>query len=353
MCALRAAWCRYSLKFNFLARTSREEMTEKETYFIKVWDDADPGRYGIGECALFRGLSAEDSDAYETKLNDLCHCINSGRKIDISRFSSLKMGLETALLDLENGGQRLIVPGPWTEGQTTLVINGLIWMGSVDEMIGRIDEKLAAGFSCMKLKIGGIKFNDELRLLDRIRLQFPPERLQIRLDANGAFKPDDALPKLKELANFDIHSIEQPIRAGQWDKMSYLCENSPVDIALDEELIGITELIEMRRLLYFIMPDYIILKPSLCGGLSGASQWIHVAEEKHVGWWITSALESNIGLNAIAQWTAAVAPEKINGLGTGALYSNNISSPLTLTGDRLGYDTSHSWDIPALEWTEP
>lgn len=353
MCAQRAAWCRYTLHFNFTARTSREEMTEKETFFIKVWDDAAPDRYGIGECALFRGLSAEDSDSYESKLNDLCHCINVGHKIDISRFSSLKMGLETALLDLENSGRRVIFPGEFPEGKRSLTINGLIWMGSADEMAARIDEKLAAGFSCLKLKIGGIKFNEELKLLDRIRLQYPPEKLQLRLDANGAFHPDDAMSKLRELANFDIHSIEQPIRAGQLDKMSYLCENSPIPIALDEELIGITDIIAMRRLLYFVMPGYIILKPTLCGGFSGASQWIHVAEEKNIGWWITSALESNLGLNAIAQWTAAIAPDIIHGLGTGALYTDNIPSPLTLRGDKLSYDSTRQWNIPELEWIEP
>lgn len=353
MCAQRAAWCRYTLDFNFTARTSREEMTRKDTYFIKVWDSDTPEVAGIGECALFRGLSAEDSDGYEKKLNDLCRCINEGRKIDISRYSSLKMGLETALLDLTNGGRGIIVPGPWTRGNGEITINALVWMGSAEEMTRRIDDKLAAGCSCLKMKIGGINFNDELRLLDRIRLAFPPERLQLRLDANGAFTPSQAMDRLNELANFDVHSIEQPIRAGQWDKMSYLCENSPIPIALDEELIGITDIVEKRRLLYFVMPSYVVLKPSLCGGLSGAAEWIAVAEEKHVGWWVTSALESNVGLNAIAQWTAALNPRMAQGLGTGALFTNNIPSPLRLNADKLSYDPQARLLMPELEWTEP
>ncbi len=348
-----AAWARHTLKFSFVARTSRETMTERPTWYIKVWQRDVPGVYGIGECAHFAGLSAESTEGFEAKLNDLCLSINRGQRIDISRWSSLKMGLETALLDLSNGGRRVLFPGEFTEGRQTVTINGLVWMGSVDEMLARIDEKLAAGFRCLKMKIGGVRFDDELRLLDHIRMAFPPDKLVLRLDANGAFSPDEAMEKLERLANFDVHSIEQPIRAGQLDKMSYLCENSPIPIALDEELIGLRDMVEKRRLLYFVAPQFIILKPTLCGGFSGAGEWIHVAEEKRIGWWVTSALESNIGLNAIAQWTAALRPDLPQGLGTGGLYTNNIASPLELHGDELGYNPERQWTIPELQWTEP
>lgn len=354
MCAQRAAWCRYNLHFNFEARTSRGSMTEKETFFIKVWDEDKPEVFGLGECALFRGLSAEDNDGYEAKLNDLCASINTGRHVDISRYSSLKFGLESALLDLENGGRRILFPGDWTSGHGEIVINGLVWMGSKDLMLERIDQKLNEGFRCVKMKIGGVDWNDELRLLDHIRMAFGPDRLTLRVDANGAFRPDDAMSKLIELDNFDIESIEQPIRAGQLDKLSYLCENTPIPIALDEELIGIDDLAGRRRLLYFVAPQFIVLKPSLCGGLSGTMEWIHVAEERHIGWWITSALESNVGLNAIAQLTSQLnVGDMPQGLGTGALYTNNIPSPLRLKGDVLSYDPRATWTLPDMPWYEP
>lgn len=354
MCAaLRAAWTRRTLHFSFTARTSRETMTERSTWYIKLWDSGTPGVCGIGECAHFAGLSAESTEGFEAKLNDLCHSLNIGRRIDITRWSSLKMGLECALLDLENGGRRVLFPGPFTEGMSEVTINGLVWMGTPDEMLARIDEKLAKGFRCLKMKIGGVKFADELRLLDHIRMAFPPDKLTLRLDANGAFTPENAMERLERLANFDVHSIEQPIRAGQLDKMSYLCENSPIPIALDEELIGIHDITQMRRLLYFVSPQYIVLKPTLCGGLSGADAWITVAREKRIGWWVTSALESNIGLNALAQWTAALDTDMPQGLGTGALYTDNIQSPLRLESDMLRIDPDAAWEIPPMEWTEP
>lgn len=354
MCAKRAAWCKYTLRFNFTARTSREEMTEKDTYFIKVWDSDSPDVAGIGECALFRRLSAEDRFGdYEQKLNELCRGINNGQEVDIAHYSSLRMGLETAQLDLRNGGRGVIVPGPWADGVGAITINALVWMGSADEMTRRISEKLASGCSCLKMKIGGISFDDELMLLDRIRREFPPEKLEVRLDANGAFKADGAMARLRELANFSIHSIEQPVMAGQWDVMKKLCEESPIPIALDEELIGLDDIADKRRMLTSIGPAYIVLKPSLCGGLSGAGEWISLAEETHTGWWVTSALESNVGLNAIAQWTASLKPVMAQGLGTGTLYTNNIESPLRLNGDKLSLDPNGRWQMPALKWIEP
>lgn len=350
---LKAAYTHYRLEFNFQALTSRGALPHKDTYYIKVWDDSTPERYGIGECALFKGLSSDDRPNYEETLSHLCHCINNGTQCDISKWSSIRFGLETALLDFENGCSRLPFPSEFTEGKGSVDINGLVWMGTLEQMAERAEQKIREGFRCIKFKIGGTDFNEELRLLDMIRLQHGPDELEIRVDANGAFKPDDALEKLKRLSVLDIHSIEQPIAAGHWEEMSFLCENSPVAIALDEELIGINAPEEMHKMLYYIHPAYIILKPALCGGFSGATDWINNAESKGIGWWVTSALESNIGLNAIAQWTAAMNVKIPQGLGTGALYTNNFVSPLTLKGDKMTYNPAKGWDISTLQWIIP
>lgn len=350
------SWAKYRLNFAFKARTSREELTYKDTWFLKVIDTEQPEVAGIGECAHFPGLSSEPTDAFEDKLREMCRAINCGQKVDISRWPALKMGLETAMLDLENGGRRIIVDTPFAQGRSELTINGLIWMGSFKEMSRRLDQKLEQGFTCIKLKIGGIRPDEEIRLLDELRLKRGPDVLTIRLDANGAFTPSNAEQRLEQLARFDVHSIEQPIRAGQWQQMSRLCEVSPIPIALDEELIGIHDIQERRRMLYYIAPQYIVIKPSLHGGLSGTAEWIHVADEKRIGWWITSALESNIGLNAIAQFTASLLPDNsraCQGLGTGALYTNNVLSPLTLEGEHLRINPDGEWQLPDLQWETP
>lgn len=347
----KASWTKRILDFNFKAVTSRGSMLTKPTYYIKIWDEDNPDVYGIGECALFPGLSAEDNDTYEPTLIALCQAISNNERYDISRYSSLKMGLETALLDLENGGRRTPFPGAFTEGRETITINGLVWMGSFDEMLARLEQKIEQGFSTIKIKVGGLdRFDEELRLIDSLRVKFGPERLTLRLDANGAFTPDNALGRLQALAPFDVHSIEQPIRAGQWEAMSWLCEVSPIPIALDEELIGCRDRIEKARLLKQIKPQYIILKPTLCGGFESAREWIELAEREGAGWWVTSALESNVGLNAIAQWTATLGAKGAQGLGTGQLYTNNIPSPLRLDGERLSYDPAAAWDLSGLEW---
>ncbi len=347
----KASWAKRILQFNFKAVTSRGSMLQKPTYYLKIWDEANPEVFGIGECALFPGLSEEDNDTYEGTLTRLCQGIGADQKVDISRYSSIKMGLETALLDLANGGKRLPFPGPWTQGEEAITINGLVWMGSLKEMLIRLEEKLSQGFTTIKIKVGGLdRFDQEIELIDTLRLKFGPEKLTLRLDANGAFTPGNAMERLRELVPFHIHSIEQPIRPGQWDAMSWLCENSPIPIALDEELIGTFDKIEKRRLLKYISPQYIILKPTLCGGFESAGEWIEVAEKEGIGWWITSALESDIGLNAIAQWTAAIGAQGAQGLGTGQLYKNNIPSPLLLEGDKLLYNPAGEWIIPEMEW---
>ena len=346
---MKAAYEKYILRFKTPATTSRNTMTEKETYFIKIWDEENPEKFGVGEAALFKGLSADDTPEYENKLREVCSEIEQIEKIDLSRWSSIRFGVETAIADYKGGGTRELYDTPFTRGESGIRINGLIWMGNKDEMKTRIAEKLAAGVKCMKLKIGGIDFESELALISEIRKNFPPEELELRLDANGAFKPEEALSKLDTLSRYSIHSIEQPIAAGAWQQMSRICADSPIPIALDEELIGIATKARKEEMLETINPRYIILKPTLCGGLSGADEWIKLAEERKTGWWATSALESDIGLNAIAQWVTQYPVKMPPGLGTGMLYKNNISSPLKCEGDMLRTDKNKSWDLSVLK----
>lgn len=343
---MRGAWCRYTLDFRFTAVTSRERLTRKQTYYIKLWSNDDPsGPFGLGEAALFRGLSSDDRPGYEETLAEAC--LNPG--MDLSDWPSIRMAIETAQADLANGGRRIIYPSDWTLGTASVPINGLVWMGDRSTMEQRMRQKLADGFRCIKIKIGGIDFEDELRLLRLVRT-IAPDDVELRLDANGAFAPGDALRRLDALAEYRIHSIEQPIRQGQWAEMARICRQSPIPVALDEELIGINDPIHKREMIDAIRPAYIILKPTLTGGFAASEEWIRIAEESGAGWWITSALESDIGLNAIAQWTATLHPHMSQGLGTGALYSNNIPSPLSLCGDRLSYDPGKRWQLPNLAW---
>lgn len=343
---LRASFTPYTLHFGFEAVTSRERMRSKSTYFVSVWDDEHPTVVGTGECALFRGLSADDREDYENVLSDICIRINTVKIADLTEWPSIVFGIETALADLRNGGRMMPFPSDWTDGGSGLHINGLVWMGSVEEMTRRAEEKISEGFRCVKLKIGGCDFERELHLLEQLRRRFAPEELEIRLDANGAFDVDEALQKLRRLATLDIHSIEQPIASRQWDAMKSLCNVSPIDIALDEELIGVFSVDEKRRMIEYLRPAYIILKPALCGGFSGSSEWIEAAENVGIRWWVTSALESNIGLNALAQWVASMKCDMPSGLGTGQLYTNNFRSPVERRGAMLYYN-------PAIEAERP
>lgn len=347
---LKAEWCKYVLDFRFTAITSRERMRHKDTYFIKISNADNPRCFGIGEAALFRGLGCDDRPDYEEKLSEVCGDIDryAGCPALLADYPSIRFAVETATSDLANGGRRIIRESAWTRGESSILINGLVWMGDREMMRRRIAEKLDAGFSCVKIKIGGIDFEEEISLLDFIRHEAPS--VQLRLDANGAFSPSEALEKLQRLSAFDIHSIEQPIRAGQWEEMRRLCETSPIPIALDEELIGLNDTRSKINMLDSIRPQYIILKSSLAGGIEGSEEWIKLASERNCGWWVTSALESNIGLNAIAQWVATLEPHIPQGLGTGQLYENNIPSPLSLHGDRLVYTDPAKWEIPQLQW---
>lgn len=352
---MRLAFAPYTLRFKEPGGTSRGVLHEKLTVFLKIWDESDPSRYGIGEAAVFEGLSPEADANYPLKLVELLANIAIGKPTDLSHHSSIQFGLEQAILDFSNGCRGIYSPSSFTEGERSVEINGLVWMGSYDEMVRRAEEKLKAGFRCLKFKIGAIDRDCEFAMIREVRKRFDKDTLEIRVDANGAFKPDEALGILEELATLHIHSIEQPIAAGQHEAMAELCRKSPVPIALDEELIGISGDSNKRALLREIRPQYIILKPALCGGFSGASEWMSLAEEYGIGHWITSALESNVGLSALAQWTAARNPSMPQGLGTGNVFVNNFPSPLRLEGDRLRFDNTFILDrslFDNLDWRE-
>ncbi len=345
---LAARWTPLDLDFTFEAITSRERMWHKRTYLVQVYDSAEPDIYGVGECALFRGLSADDVPDYEDRLSTVCAAPQLWRDCTMP---SVRFGFETAFADLQHCGKRLWISNGWTRGEHGIAINGLIWMGDKKTMAARVAEKLDQGFKVLKLKIGGINFEQECDLLESIRRHFGPSDLEIRLDANGSFTTDDADEKLCRLAGFHIHSIEQPIAAGQWEQMSGLCRRSPIPIALDEELIGYRTRSEIVMLLEAIGPQYIILKPTLIGGTEAADAYVSEAEKLGIGWWATSALESNVGLNAIAQWISGKDNVLPQGLGTGRLYNNNIASPLEVEQDKLYMRPWRIWaDFDNMPW---
>ena len=325
-----------TLHFKQPAGTSRGVYTTRRVWYLHLTSDSQPGREGIGECAPLPNLSCDDLPHYEQLLSSLCQeAAQSG--IDYERlrpYPSILFGLETAFRHFERGTASLW-DTPFSRGEQGIPINGLIWMGSYTQMLSQIEAKMQAGFRCIKLKIGAIHFEEELSLLKMIRRHFSAKEIELRVDANGAFSPAEALEKLQRLSELDLHSIEQPIRAGQWDSMARLSQLSPLPIALDEELIGVHSMSRKKELLETIHPQYIILKPSLHGGLRGSQEWIAAASQLGIGWWITSALESNIGLNAIAQWCATLHNPLPQGLGTGALFTDNIPMPLEVRGDEL------------------
>lgn len=350
---MRLAYAPYMLNFKNPAGTSRGILTEKPTFFIKVFDESNPERFGIGECSVFPGLSSEADGNYGYKLIELLANIALDKETDLSRHSSIHFGLEQALRDYAGGCRHIYFPSDFTQGKGSIEINGLVWMGDFDEMIERIDQKVEQGFHCIKLKIGAIDWKKEVDMIEYIRKKYSDSTLQIRVDANGGFTMDNALPRLKRLADYGVHSIEQPIPAGSPELMAFLCQVSPLKIALDESLIGIYGKENKTLLLDEVNPAYVILKPSLCGGFSGAEEWIKLAEERGIGWWVTSALESNVGLNALAQWTATLDTTIPQGLGTGALFTNNFESPLRLDSDKLMYDASNEIDnsiYSKLDW---
>lgn len=332
---MKAEYSRYLLEFKRPSGTSRGVLLEKETFILEISEN---GKKGIGECAIFRGLSFDDRPDYEDKLKWLCENIQQETeflKEELKEFPSIWFGYEQAVLNLKNG-ENLYFPSDFTEGKTPIVINGLIWMGDINYMEEQIQDKLEKGFHCIKLKIG-VDWKSEHDILQKLRQKFSKDRLELRVDVNGGFNKEEAKVVLQQLADLHIHSIEQPIKAGNWNDMAELCLETPTPIALDEELIGITDFNEKRKLLETVNPQYIILKPALAGGFSGSDEWISLAEERNIGWWITSALESNIGLNAIAQYTFTKKSPMPQGLGTGALFVNNFDSNLDLKGELLWF----------------
>jgi len=356
--ALRATVSKKVFEFNFTARTSRGRMKDRTSWFIKLWDEKDASVFGLGECAPLPGLSMDDKPDYEIVLNRVAENVSTlktgnptllqdAAALVPSGFPSILFGLETALLDLKNGGKRVIFDNSFLASKP-IPINGLVWMGDLDLMLQQASIKIDDGFRCIKIKVGGLNFEKECDILHYIRRKYFREDITLRLDANGAFKAEEALYKLYDLSKFKIHSIEQPIKPRQ-PELAELCRKSPIPIALDEEMIGIESTEEKKELLVKIKPQYIIVKPSLHGGMHGTKEWIAIAESLNIGWWITSALESNIGLNAICQLTANYAITLPQGLGTGTLYENNFESPLEIKKGELFYNPKLSWNLEEFE----
>lgn len=330
------------LHFKQPAETSRGVYTTHLSYYVTLEKN---GVRGVGECSVLPDLSCDvmPTDRYEALLRKACQWVEQtdGIPYEMLRpYPSILFGLEMAFAQLDANGSTALSETPFAQGKEGIPINGLVWMGSFEEMYARLEEKLRLGFHCVKLKIGAIDFERELELVRLIRERFTRQQIELRVDANGGFTPDNAMERLTELARYDIHSIEQPIKQHQWNDMARLCRESPLPIALDEELIGVNELEQKARLLDTIRPAYVVLKPSLHGGMMGCREWIRLAKERGIGSWITSALESNVGLNAIAHFCAEEFGPRVampQGLGTGMLYTDNVEMPLRIIGDKLWF----------------
>lgn len=361
--SLKAVFAKYTLDFKFEAGTSRGVLTHKDSYFVKIFDSENPSVFGLGECAPLKGLSIDDRPDFELQLLGICENFNTlelevypwnlniilEQVLDKS-FPSVVFGFETAMLDLMNGGKRKVFNNAFARAERQLDINGLVWMGNKDFMLKQIDQKLEAGYHTIKMKVGAIDFEKECDLLAYIRKRYSAEQITLRVDANGAFSQEEVVEKLKRLSEYQLHSIEQPIRQGNESFMAELCQTTPIPIALDEELIGVREYTDKYRLLKKIMPQYIILKPTLVGGFQQCREWIENANRLKIGWWMTSALESNVGLNAITQFTAEFNNPLPQGLGTGQLYHNNIASPLEIKEGKIRHNPQNAWDLEPLQF---
>lgn len=331
-------------------------MKDKTSWFVKIRELSASPTFGLGECGPLPGLSMDDKPDYEAALGQIAEMVNNAgvtvndyeRVLEMipAEYPSIRFGFETALLDLRHGGRRILFENSFIRGEP-ISINGLIWMGDMDFMMDQINNKIAEGFRCLKLKVGGLDFDRECDVLDYIRKRYYRQDITIRLDANGAFKTDDVLYRLDELAKFRIHSIEQPIKPGL-EEMEELCRKSPIPVAFDEELIGITSSEEKHNLLKKMRPQFLVLKPTLHGGLKGCADWIDMAAAVGIGWWMTSALESSVGLNAICQFTANYAPSLPQGLGTGAIYQNNFASPLVVRDGTILFNNDMAWETELI-----
>lgn len=345
----------YQLNFKFDAGTSRGILRTKKVWFVILHDRNNKEVFGIGECSPLPGLSLDDRPDFEENLHRVGKTISDSGLTDLHEindvvpkdFPSIRFGLETGIMDLNNGGNRKIYEGHFYQGKKGILINGLIWMGDKDFMLDQLKKKVDAGYSCIKIKVGAISLEQELELLKYIRKDFSEKEVELRLDANGAFDAGNVFEVLDRFSQYAIHSIEQPIKAGNWELMTKVCQKSPIPIALDEELIA-ANVDESHFMLDSIKPAYIILKPSLLGGFRASQKWIDSANQLGIGWWITSALESNVGLNAIAQFADHLSTEMPQGLGTGQLYTNNLTSPLEIIGEKLYYNIEKAWDFTPI-----
>jgi o-succinylbenzoate synthase len=345
---MKASFQKRLFNFKNPAGTSRGILLTKPSWYIYFYNEEDPTFKGIGECSIIPGLSLDKEDKIEDTLAEICKKINSNDynfKNTIPDFPAIQFALEAAYLDYNAKGSKILFPSSFTSGEDGIPINGLIWMGSLSSMQEQIENKLDNNYRCIKIKIGALDFNDEFNLLKKLRNRFSANDLEIRVDANGAYRPREALEYMGKLADLKIHSIEQPIIPAQIYEMADLCRKTPLPIALDEELFGITPVENKRKLIEIIKPQYLVLKPSMLGGLNETLQWINIAKSFDIGWWVTSALESNIGLSAIAQWTYDQNISIPQGLGTGNLFEKNVISPLTLNGEKLFYDPAKEWNF--------
>lgn len=342
---MKLSYQSYRLIFKRPSGTSRGILNEKETFLFKLVSQENEEIEYFGETGLFRGLSYDDKPDYEEKLEWVCNQFNSNQKVnweELRAYPSIQFGLEQVMKAADNYKNKVLddafnpvlFPSEFTEGKIGIPINGLIWMGGVDFMKEQIREKLNQNYHCIKIKIG-VDWKEEHAILKHLRNEFSADDLELRVDANGGFNTSEAKTVLQQLADLEIHSIEQPIKQRNTDEMAELCGFTPTPIALDEELIGVIQKKDKEDLLEKIKPQYIILKPSLVGGWQGSKEWIEAAEKHDIKWWITSALESNIGLNAIAQWTFTLNNPMPQGLGTGSLFKNNFHSRLKVKGEQL------------------
>lgn len=348
---LRARWIERTLTPQFELGTSKGPIHARTVWYLIAWDTLQPQVQGIGEAALFPGHSREYPADVKVKLIELCERTDNWQQRlsgDLVDVPSVRFAVEQCLRDLAAGGTKNLFPSDFTLGRHAIPINGLVWMGDKTMMKQRIREQITGGFTTVKMKIGAIGIDDELALLKAVRAEFDPKEITLRVDANGAFSAKDAPDILKRLADLQVHSIEQPVAAGLYEVMADLCSDTPVPIALDEDLIGLNTRDAREDLLDNVKPHYIVIKPSLVGGWAATQEWIDLARARNIGWWITSALESSIGLNAIAQYTATLKVTLAQGLGTGKVYTNNIPSPLRAERGFLKYRPEEAWDLGLL-----
>ncbi len=346
----------YTLHFARPAATSRGALTQRSILLLRAWHSEEPSILGWGECGPIPNLSRDDRPTFYDEVAEVCGVINAGylpAPPDLAHLPSFAFGLEMALRDLAGGGKQRLWDTPFTRHERGLPTHGLIWMDTPEGLLQQIEAKIAAGFTVVKMKVGALPLAQELTLLAIVRSSYPAYHLEVRLDANGAFAPEAALPALEQFARFDIAFLEQPLPAGNWAQTAALCRQSPIPIALDEELIPVTDLAGRQRLLDVIQPQHLILKPALLGGFTVADGWIVDAQARGIQWWANSLLESNLGLNAICQWISAAGGSRTHGLGTGGLFTNNFPSPLHLLGSQLVYAANSQWKLPQFSLVSP